>query len=439
MLVVARRVGAPMYGVIGVATAVVLYLNRVVDGGIELGLGVREIARDPRLDHVLPSILTARIVTASVLVLLVSVVGLGVLPQPDGVTLSVMALTLLAVGGGARWAHIGLNQSKNAAGAMLVGQAVAAGLMIGLVQGPGDVALVPAFLLVGEGLAAILLLWWLGPQARRLPVQIRKDVIQPLVPRAGALVLSALLGIVIYNASFIFLRIMQGPAAVGYYNAAYTLVTFFLNVGTAYSLTLLPQLTRLHQVRTEQVRLYHDAMAHVFAAGLPVALGGSLLAGPIIGLLYGPAYAPASGPFLLLVWSIPLCLLRDVPLMALQAAGREGKILRVTLLAAVLNLGLNAVLIPRWGIAGAAVATLVTEGTRMGLALTFVAREGYGLAWLLRFWRPLVAGAAMGAVLVWGGLSLPVAIPAGALLYGIALTLVGGIAWRRGRLPVLTV
>ena len=54
MLVVARRVGASMYGVIGVATAVVLYLNRVVDGGLELGLGVREVARDPRLPRILP-------------------------------------------------------------------------------------------------------------------------------------------------------------------------------------------------------------------------------------------------------------------------------------------------------------------------------------------------------------------------------------------------
>jgi O-antigen/teichoic acid export membrane protein len=259
------------------------------------------------------------------------------------------------------------------------------------------------------------------------------------VPRAGALVLSALLGIVIYNADFIFLRVFQGAAAVGYYNAAYTLVTFFLNVGTAYSLSLLPSLTRLGSVRGEQRELYDTAMAHVFAAGLPVALGGCLLAGPIITLLFGPGYTQAAQPFQLLIWCIPLCLLRDVPLMALQAAGRENRILRVTLLAAVLNLGLNVVLIPRWGIRGAAIATLITEAVRMALALTFVGQEGFGLRWIPRFWRSILAAMAMAAALLLVRLDLWAAILLGGLVYCLVLAVVGGIRLRRGALPALSV
>ena len=441
MLVVARRVGASMYGVIGVATAVVLYLNRVVDGGIELGLGVREIARSPaRLAEIVPSILTARLLVAGGLVLLVSIVGLAILPQPDGTTLVVMAFTLFAVGGGARWVHVGLNQSRFAAGAMTVGQVAAASLMILLVKGPGDVVKVPTFLLAGEGLASGLLLWWLGPEVRRLRAEIRWEVIRPLAPRAAALVVSALLGIVIYNADFIFLRLLHGSAAVGYYNAAYTLVTFFLNLGTAYSLSLLPSLTRLAESRDDQHRLYHSAMAHVFAAGLPFAIGGSLLAGQITLLLYGTAYTSAAEPFRLLIWCLPLCLLRDVPLMALQAAGQESRILRITLLAAVLNLALNAVLIPRWAILGAAAATLITEGIRMLLALGFVGQAGYGLGWLGRLWRPLVASAAMAGVLTLAGpLPLGVAIPAGVAVYLLVLVAVGGLHIRGKALPILRV
>jgi O-antigen/teichoic acid export membrane protein len=322
----------------------------------------------------------------------------------------------------------------------LAGQLLAAALMVTLVRGPGDIARVPAFLLAGEGLASILLLWWLGPQVRRLRAEIRWEIIRPLLPRAGALVLSALLGIVIYNADFIFLRVFHGAAEVGYYNAAYTLVTFFLNVGTAYSLSLLPSLTRLRTVRQEQHRLYDTAMAHVFAASLPIALGGALLAGPIVALLFGPVYAPASWPFQVLIWCIPLCLLRDVPLMALQAAGREGSILRITGVAALLNLGLNAALIPRWGITGAAVSTLVTEGMRMLVALSFVAQEGFRLTWLARFWRPLLAAGAMtGALLLLGQANLMVSIAVGGAVYLVAITLVGGLRFRRGALPELSV
>jgi O-antigen/teichoic acid export membrane protein len=441
MLVVARRVGASIYGVIGVATAVVLYANRVVDGGIELGLGVREVARDPgHLDRFLPSIITMRLVVASVLVVLASIVGLMVLPQPDGATITILALTLIAVGGGTRWVHIGLHQSHNAALAMTLGQAAAAVLMISLVHGPGDVARVPAFVFTGEALTSLLLLWWLGPSTRRLKAELRLEVLRPLIPRASALVVSALLGIVIYNANFIFLRVFRDAAAVGYFNAAYTLVTFFLNVGTAYSLSLLPSLTRLRSVPEEQHRLYGTAMAQVFTAGVPVAIGGSLLSIPIIGLLFGAAYRPAAWPFVVLIWCIPFCLIRDIPVMALQAAGREDKILRVTLAAALLNLALNAVLIPRWGIRGAAVATLATEIVRMGVALSFVAGEGFGIAWISRFWRSLVAaGVMVGVLLLTGEVPLVPRIALGGTAYLAVLTGVGGLRFRRRALPVLTV
>jgi O-antigen/teichoic acid export membrane protein len=295
-------------------------------------------------------------------------------------------------------------------------------------------------MLAGEGLAAVLLLWWLGLPVRRAAVRVRLEVIRPLLPRAGALVLSALLGILIYNVDFIFLRIFRDVAAVGYYNAAYTLVTFFLNVGTAYSLSLLPSLTRLRETPTEQRRLYDTAMAHVFTAGLPIALGGSFLAGSIVGTFFGPGYAPAVVPFQLLIWCIPLCVLRDVPLMGLQAAGGEKRILRVTVLAAVLNLGLNVALIPRWGILGAAVATLGTEAVRMGVALSFAGGEGFGTRWLLRFWRPAAAAAAMaGALLLGESLGLAASVGLGGAVYLGVLVLVGGLRFRRKALPVLTV
>ncbi len=44
---IARTLGAESYGVIGFALAVILYLSRIADGGMEFfGLGIREIAED---------------------------------------------------------------------------------------------------------------------------------------------------------------------------------------------------------------------------------------------------------------------------------------------------------------------------------------------------------------------------------------------------------
>ena len=75
----------------------------------------------------------------------------------------------------------------------------------------------------------------------------------------------------------------------------------------------------------------------------------------------------------------------------------------------------------------------------MGLALTFVGREGFGLGWVARFWRPLVAAGARALVLGVGSLGLLSRIAVGGLVYLAVLTAVGGLRFRRNALPVLSV
>jgi Uncharacterized membrane protein, putative virulence factor len=122
------------------------------------------------------------------------------------------------------------------------------------------------------------------------------------------------------------------------------------------------------------------------------------------------------------------------------ARGREPAVFRVTLAAAVLSLGLNLALIPRYGAVGAAWATLGTEVARMALAMAALRREAIGLPSPARFWRALAAGAGMaGVLLLLPRFAPPVAVLVGAASYAGALYLLGGLRVRRGELPALTV
>lgn len=436
-----RRLGAPLYGMVGVAAAVVLYLNRVSDLGFELGLGVRQVAADHRFpERAGSSVLALRALIALLLAGLLALVGLAFLPQPDGAILAVHGLALLAVGIGTRWVLVGLDRTRAAALATTAGQALLALLVLLLVRGPGDVVVLPTAQMAGDILAAALCLLALGRGFWSQAVRVDWSALRPLLPRAWSLVGSALLGIAIYNADFLFLRVLHGPAAVGYYASGYTLVTFFLNLGVAYNLSLLPSLTRLREARADQLDQYHRSLVQVFAVSLPLSLGGALLAGPIVALLFGVGFAPAAAPFALLIWCIPLNLLRDVSLMGLLSAEGEHWVFRITLWAAVLNLVLNILLIPRYGLSGAAAATVATEGFRMLFAVVVARTWGFRLPGPRRFARPLAAGAAMAAALlllrpptVWLG------VPLGGVVYLAALTALGGVRFERGRLPALSV
>ncbi len=441
MVVAARRLGPAMYGVVGVATALALYLNRVVDWGLDLGLGVREVAaRGHDLARALPAILTARLLLAFGVIALAVGGSLLFLPAPDAAVVALSMFTLLNVALSTRWVHIGLGQARVAALAMVVGQALFGLLLVLLVHGPGDVARVPLGQLAGEAAAALLLLVALRRGGHALPVSLDRAVVAPLVPRGGALMGSALLGIFIFNAGLIFLRAERGPAAAGYYTAAYTLVTFFLNVGIAYSLALLPELTRVRDDAEARRQVAHTAMAQVLTLSLPVALGGALLAPQVIGLIYGVGYAAAARPLAILLWTLPLCVLRDVPIMALQAGGREGAVLRLTAWAAGINLVLTGVLVTRYGLVGAAWAGVATEAARLGLALAAVRRERVDLVSPLRLWKTLLAlGAMVGAVLGLPGANVLVRVAAGGVSFLAVLGLTGGIRLRAGGRPSLAV
>lgn len=436
----ARTLGPGAYGVIGLALAILLYFNYLADCGIET-LGVREIAAEPgRAATLAPAILSLRLLVALLIVLIVMAGGLLLLPQPDGAILAVYSLTLLGVAANTRWIHLGLEDASKVAVARIVGESTMVVLVVLLVRTAGDLARVPLAQFCGDLLAMTLLALALRKRGIRLRLTWDRAAAAPVFRRAWPLVMHALLGLMIYNSDLIFLRSFRTAAEVGYYVAAYTLISFLLNLGIAYSQSLLPTLTRLAVEPERQQSLYQNAMAQVFAASLPVAIGGYLLAPGIIRVVFGPGYEPAVIALQILIWSIPVAFYRNVPQMGLISAGRQDRVLRITFTSAMLNLLLNILVIPRYGMAGAAAATLATEVIRTGLALGFASREGFALPHWRRLWRVTAAGAAMGITLVlirssplWAG------IAAGAGAYLVGLWLVGGIRVRPGELPALRV
>ncbi len=434
----ARTLGAAGYGVIAVAMAIMLYLNYLTDCGVEV-LGVREVAADPaQIEKLVPPVVALRLTVGAVLVVAVVVLGLAVLPQPDGAVLAGYSLTLLAVGGNTRWVHLGLERAGFAALARAAGETTMLLLVLLLLRDSGDLGRVPLAQFSGDMLAAILLAW--GLSRIRRPLVMRWDLQEagPVVRQGSWLVANAVVGLLIYNSDLIFLRILRTPQEVGRYAAAYTLISFLLNLGVTYGQSLLPTLTRLRPTVVEQRQLYHSAMAHVFAAALPLAAGGTLLAANILLLVFGPQFTAATPALIILLWSIPVAFFRNVPQTALISANRQELVFRTTFGAALLNLALNLVLIPRWGMLGAAGATVSTELVRTVWTQVHAGRAGFPFPGLSRFWRPAAATAAMAGVLLAARpTALWLAVPLGAAVYGGVLTLLGGIRLRLGSAPEL--
>lgn len=437
----ARALGAEAFGTLELAAAIVIYGNRIVDFGFDLGLGVRETSagdRDYR-SRLLTTALLLRSAIALAVVGVFALAGLWFLPSPEGEVLALYGLTLFAVALSTRWVHLGHGRSRLVAGARIMGELVMVATVLLFVRSADDLFRVPLARLAGDLLATTMLL--LG--ALRLVGgrgRLDRALASSLAPRALPLVGSALFGLMIFNADLVFLRVFEGRAAVGYYAAAYTLTSFLSNVGTAYSLSLLPTLTHLADRPGERNELYRTAHAQVATVSLAIATGGTLLAGPIVALVFGDEYAASALPLALVLWSVPLALLRDLPITSLMSDGMERPIVRLTGQAAAINIGLNAFMVPVWGMAGAAVATVVTELCRWWLSARAARPVGLTGPPPGRYARGIIAAGAMAvALLVLADRPLFVTIPAGAGVWGAVLTVVGGIRRSETGRPTLRV
>lgn len=425
---VARRLGAEAYGVIGFGFAVLLYATAVVDGGLE-HTGPREVAeRRDRLGPLFSTLLLTRLLLAAVGTAVMLIVAQLLFTGPERLVVSLYALALLPVGANTRWLHIGLEQSALVSGARVLSELVRVVAVLALVRGPADLGVVPLAQLAGDALAAGLLLAGVRGIGARFEWRIDRALARDVFGNAAPMVASALLALMIYNADLVFLRLFRDSVEIGLYLAGYTLINFLGILGHVLALTLVPTFTRLRGSPEARAELYHDGMARAFAAGLPIAVGGCLVARLLIETVFGNAYTLSAPVLAILIWSLPVVLLRSVLQAALISAGRQQSVLRTTLWAAIANVVLNTLAVPVFGMYGAAVTTVIAETVRMATALHYAHRAGFPVTVPRRYVRSIGAAVALaGVLLVLRPSSVWLALPVGAMVYTVALLLVGGL------------
>jgi O-antigen/teichoic acid export membrane protein len=265
-----------------------------------------------------------------------------------------------------------------------------------------------------------------------------RDEVRGALKDGWPLVLHATLAMLSFNADLIILRFFRDTATVGQYAVAYTLVSYLANLGGAFAVSVLPALSRERGAHAETPVVYRGALLYASALALPCAVGGWILAPGLISLVFGHGYEPAGRALTVLIWTVPAIWLRFVVQMALVGRVRQDLVLRATIVGAVAAVVLDLLVIPRWGMMGAAVVSVAVEVLRFLVVAAFGAREGVPAPATRRVWRVLAAVLVMGLV-VRSLLGSPVlvAVTAGAASYALALTLLGGVVFRRGRLPVL--
>ena len=121
---------------------------------------------------------------------------------------------------------------------------------------------------------------------------------------------------------------------------------------------------------------------------LPIPLLVSLTGKEIVVLYGGTAYLPAVPVLTVLVWGQIFHFAGIVHYHTMLAAGQQWLLPRVMLARTLAHVGLLIVLLPRFGLLGAACTVLITYSLAFGIYGIFKSTRNYVLDWLRSMIRP---------------------------------------------------
>lgn len=223
---------------------------------------------------------------------------------------------------------------------------------------------------------------------------------------------------------------MKGAQALGYYSAAAKLPEALIIFPSAFMASLFPLMSRYFKTSLQSLtQAYTLSFKYMLMLIIPVAVGATLLSRPIISLIYGESFLPSVPVLSILTWAEIFGFYGLIHYEILISVNRQRLYLLFAATGAVVNVMLNLILIPRYGIVGASIATLISHSLTAGLIIGHIlpATRVYNIAGCKAMLRPLAASVVMGAYVYYVRFHLALAIMGGAIIFFLTMLLIQGI------------
>lgn len=393
----ARVLGPSAFGYVEFAIASVFVAFLVIDFGLGI-LGARELAvRPERTADMSRAVVWARIwLTGAALA------GVGVFAwladvAPEARHLLIwFGASLIPAPWLLQWVMQGHNRMRDVGISQVVRYGVFAAVVLATVHGAEDAVRVA----YAEGLGMLACAAFTAVACRRHfgPFRLR-----PLSLPDAALLREALpIGgsQFMWAAKFflptVLLGLVAAPETVGFFGAATRIAVALHTFIALYFYNLLPWVSQAatRPIQELQALVGQSVRATSWAVVLACCIG-TVIAGPLVVLLYGDAYAESEIVLQLLGWMLGAALLSANYRVTLIACGLQGYELLTNAWGGAVNLALIALLYPRFGLAGAAAAMLAAETVTLVAAWLYVRTRVAPVRVGRHVWKPAAAGAVM--------------------------------------------
>ena len=169
---------------------------------------------------------------------------------------------------------------------------------------------------------------------------------------------------------------MMGDKSLGLYASIVKLTENLNIIPGVFMISVFPLLSSTFvKSHNRFVKVYNLSFKYMSIIIIPIAFGTTLLSERLISLIYGSDFIQASGALSILIWSEIFVFLGAVNAGVFTSAEMQKYIFLFTAIGAFMNVILNLILIPKYGIVGASIATVVSYGFTPALIIQYSIKE----------------------------------------------------------------
>lgn len=391
VIYLARTLGAENFGKISFAQAIVSYFLLFCNLGLDT-YGIMEVSRNKgeNLQNHINCIFTIEFF-ASILSFILLVILVLLIPKPYEIKLLILILgfNLFAFAITIDWYFMGLERMGIIAIARICRGAFYFLLIILIIKKSDQVIYFSIIDSITKFVLALILLLFFLSKGNKIRFNFNSQAWRNTIKQSLPIGLSLIMAMLYHNIDTVMLGFLKGEKVVGWYNAAYRIADTILILPTIIVQVSFPLLAKSLTDRESMKKSAHGFIKTMFYLGLPIGFGGFIIAPSLIQLLYGSEYYNSVAPLQILCWNVAIIFMNTSFNRTLTAWNKQHCVMKSIACGALVNLIGNILLIPKYHIIGAAIATLMAEISVLIYSF-FVLKKEIGAYYFKYLFRPLL-------------------------------------------------
>lgn len=241
---------------------------------------------------------------------------------------------------------------------------------------PSTFSLSLAYLL-GSIVGTILTFFFLWKGIKTLSGNFEKTLVKSILRTSLPFVIAGIFGAFMINIDTVILGFFRTPGELGLYSAAQRPVQLLYVLPALLAGSIFPIISKLIKEDNKKAIkiIIEKSTASVMLLALPLVIGGIILAAPLIHLLFGSLYMNSVVCFQLLLITILFVFPGVGFINAIFSMNLQKKLIWTTGAGALVNVVLDLILIPSYGIEGSAIATIIAQIVTNGLNWWILKKE----------------------------------------------------------------